>query len=321
MPFDAELRESAETLPALFDMDQAIRRLLDNSKSPATRRSYQSDVHMFAEWCRTRGLCPLPAEPRAVLEHVTWAAEQRGLSAASISRRLAAIGYAHKLAGLPSPVRDAEILELLAGVRRTHGSAPKPKAALTADLIARLLAECPRDTLIGKRDRALISFGFAGAFRRSELVALQVENLTEVPEGYRVLIERSKTDQEGRGQTIAIPRGYKLKPVEAVQTWLTAAEISSGYLFRQVGKGGRLLGPLSAHAVAEIVKQRCRQAGLDPATYSGHSLRAGFLTSAAEAGCTPFAMQAVSRHKSLDVLSAYVRIANLFDNAAGASFL
>jgi integrase len=321
MPFDADLREPAETLPAIFDMNQAIRRLLDNSKSPATRRSYQSDVRMFSEWCRARGLCPLPAEPRTVLEHATWAAEQRRLSSASISRRLAAISYAHKLAGLPSPVRDAEILELLAGIRRTHGAAPKPKAALTADLVARLLAECPKDTLIGKRDRALLAFGFAGAFRRSELVALQIENLTEVPEGYRVLIERSKTDQEGRGQTIAIPRGFKLRPVETLQTWLAAAEISSGFLFRQVGKGGRPLGPMSGHAVAEIVKQRCRQADLDPALFSGHSLRAGFLTSAAEAGCTPFAMQAVSRHKSLAVLSTYVRLAGLFDNAAGASFL
>jgi site-specific recombinase XerD len=304
-----------------YDSTLVVRELLDNSKSHSTRRSYRSDIHMFSEWCRAHGYTPLPAEPRAIIEHLAWAATVSGLSASSIGRRLAAISYAHKLLKLPSPTQDAEISELLAGIRRTVGAVPQRKSALTSDLVARLLAECTKDTLIGKRDRALIALGFAGAFRRSELVALQVEDLTEAPEGYRVLIRRSKTDQTGSGQTIAIPRGYKLKPVEAVQTWLAAAEISTGPIFRQVGKGGRLLGPLSGHAVAEIVKQRCQQAGLDPGLFSGHSLRAGFLTSAAEAGCTPFQMQAVSRHKSLDVLSAYIRVANLFDNPAGASFL
>jgi integrase len=124
----------------------------------------------------------------------------------------------------------------------------------------------------------LLALGFAGAFRRSELVALEVEDLSEVPDGLRVRIRRSKTDQSGEGHEIAIPRGYRLRPVEAVQTWLAAAEISSGPVFPPVLKGGRLqCAPLSAHSAAQIVKHYAVRAGLDPAAYSGHSLRAGFL--------------------------------------------
>ena len=169
-----------------------------------------------------------------------------------------------------------------------------------------MLDACP-DTLIGKRDRALLAFGFAGAFRRAELVALEVADLVEVADGLRVVIRHSKTDQEGQGAEIAIPRGYRLRPVEAVQAWLAAAEISSGPVFRPVARGGRVgTAALSSHAAALVIKQRIAAVGLDPATYSGHSLRSGFLTSAAEAGASLFKLTEVSRHKSLDTLRGYV---------------
>jgi site-specific recombinase XerD len=310
----------ATSLPAVYDVEQQIKLLLDNSKARSTRRSYQSDIRQFAAWCEPRGLAWIPADPRTVLQHLAWAATEAGLSASSISRRCCAIAYSHKLARLPSPVRDEEVKELLAGIRRTVGVAPKPKTPATADIIARLLRECDQ-SLIGKRDRALIALGFAGALRRSELVALGVGDLESTEEGLRVTIRRSKTDQTGKGQTIPVPRGYKLKPVAAVQAWLAASGIVDGPLFRQVGKGGRLLGPMSGSAVAEVVKKLARKAGLDPILFSGHSLRSGFLTSAAEAGASVFRMQAVSRHKSLDTLSGYVRSADLFHDPAGASFL
>jgi integrase len=169
------------------------------------------------------------------------------------------------------------------------------------------MAQVP-DTLIGRRDRALLTLGFAGAFRRSELVALQVADLRAVPDGLRVTIRRSKTDQEGIGAEVAIPRGYRLRPVEAVEAWLAAAAITDGPLFRRVARGSRVGDlALTPHAVPNILKGYCAAADLDPAEFSGHSLRSGFLTSAAEAGASIFKMVEVSRHKSVDTLRGYVR--------------
>jgi len=184
-----------------------------------------------------------------------------------------------------------------------------------------MLALCP-DTLIAKRDRALLALGFAGAFRRSELCALQVDDLTEVPDGLRILIRRSKTDQEGQGAEVAIPRGYRLRPVEAVQTWL-AAEITAGPVFRAVARGGRVSDDVALvdASAARIVKLYARRVGLDVAAYSGHSLCSGFLTSAAESGASVFKMTEVSRHRSLDTLRGYVRRLDLFKEHAGAAFL
>jgi integrase len=185
-----------------------------------------------------------------------------------------------------------------------------------------MLKLCRTDTLIGVRDRALLGLGFAGAFRRSELVALQVEDLTEVPDGLRVLIRHSKTDQEGQGQEIAILRGVRICPVEAVQQWLARAEINSGPVFREVKKGGKVqAAALSAQSVALLIKRYAVRAGLDPKVFAGHSLRAGFLTSAAEHGASIFKMMDVSRHKSVDTLRGYVRRADSFKEHSGAAFL
>jgi integrase len=184
-----------------------------------------------------------------------------------------------------------------------------------------MIALCP-DNMIGKRDRALLCLGFAGAFRRSELCALEVADLVEVPDGLRVVIRRSKTDQTGEGQEVAIPRGYKLRPVEAVQTWLAAAEISSGPVFRAVALGGRISdAALADDSASRIVKRYACRVGLEVATFSGHSLRSGFLTSAAESGANVFKMAEVSRHRSLDTLRGYVRRVDLFKEHAGAAFL
>jgi len=151
---------------------------------------------------------------------------------------------------------------------------------------------------------------------------LTVADLVDAPDGYRVMIRRSKTDQEGEGQEIAIPRGYRIRPVEHVQAWLAAAGITDGPLFRAVLKGGRLQAvPLTPHSAAQIVKTYAKRAGLDPASFAGHSLRAGFLTSAAESGASIFKMMDQSRHKSVDTLRSYIRRADLFREHAGAAFL
>jgi integrase len=239
-----------------------------------------------------------------------------------LGRRVAAIRYAHKAAGHGPPTNRETVKAVMRGIRRTIGAAPDQKAPATSDRIAEMVAHCP-DTLTGRRDRALLLLGFAGAFRRSELMALTVADLIEVEGGLRVMIRRSKTDQEGQhGQEIAIPAGGRLRPVEAVQAWLAAAGITKGPVFHPITKGGRIMpGALSDRSVANIVKAHAVRANLDPTEFSGHSLRSGFLTSAAEAGANVFKMMEVSRHKSVDTLRGYVRRADLFKDHAGASFL
>jgi len=213
------------------------------------------------------------------------------------------------------------VTAVLRGIRRTIGTARAGKAPATADVLMQMVALCP-DNMIGRRDRALLALGFAGAFRRSELCALQVDDLVEVPDGLRILIRRSKTDQEGQGAEVAIPRGYRLRPVEAVQTWLAAAEISAGPVFRAVALGGKVSNrPLADASASRIVKRYARRVWLDVTAYSGHSLRSGFLTSAAESGASVFKMTEVSRHRSLDTLRGYVRRVDLFKEHAGAAFL
>jgi integrase len=177
------------------------------------------------------------------------------------------------------------------------------------------------DRLIDARDRALLSFGMASAMRRSELVALEVADLTETPDGLRVLIRRSKTDQEAQGAEIAIPRGAKLRPVEALQIWLARAEISTGPLFRHVKRGDRIGDPLLPEAVSRIVKKHAARLGLDPASFGGHSLRSGFVTSAVEAHAPLLKIAEQTRHRSLDMLRVYSRRVDLFRDHAGSSFL
>jgi integrase len=225
------------------------------------------------------------------------------------------------MAGHEAPTSSEAVKAVLRGIRRTIGAAKQGKAPATADLLMQMVALCP-DSMIGKRDRALLCLGFAGAFRRSELCALEVGDLTEVPDGLRVLIRRSKGDQEGQGHEVAIPRGYRLRPVEAVQAWLAAAEISSGPVFRAVAQGGKVSAvALAEDSAARIVKRYARRVGLDPASYAGHSLRSGFLTSAAESGASIWKLSEVSRHRSLDTLRGYVRRVDLFKEHAGAAFL
>src|SRR5215472_676338 len=178
------------------------------------------------------------------------------------------------------------------------------------------------DRMIDIRDRALLAFGLASAMRRSELVALQVEDLADTPDGLRVLIRRSKGDQEGQGQEIAIPRGAKLRPVEALQAWLVAAGITSGPVFRAVARGDRVFEwSLSTDAVARIVKKFARRLDLDPAQFAGHSLRSGFVTSAVEANAPIMKIAEQTRHRSLDMLRVYSRRASLFIDHAGAALL
>lgn len=311
----------APTAAPMLEAELALTRaFVAASHAGATRRAYQSDWLIFEAWCRTRGLDPLPAA--AVTLAAFLAAEAAaGRKPASLVRRLAAIRHAHRQAGLPAATDDGLVRATLQGIRRAAGAAPARKAPATADVVRAMIRHCP-DTMKGRRDRALILIGFAGAFRRSELSALELSDLNVTGDGLRVRIRRSKTDPDGLGQEIAIPHGNRLRPVAALTDWLAAAGIVSGAVFRPVSKGGRVAATaLSAAAIATIVKDHAAAAGYDPDEFAGHSLRAGFLTSAAEAGASVFKMKEVSRHKTLQVLEAYVRQAGLFTDHAGKGFL
>ena len=273
-----------------------------------------------AAWCETKRVPALPAAPETVAAFLA-AEANRGAKASTIGRRLAAIRYAHKLAGHEPPTNSEAVKATLRGIRRTAGSAPARKAPATADKVLAMVAKADTD-LKGLRDRALLLLGFAGAFRRSELVALDVADLEFCDSGMRVIIRKSKTDQEGLGTTIAIARGSIACPVDAVRAWIKAAGITDGPLFRPVTRTGKISARrLSARAVAELVKSYASRAGLKAADFSGHSLRSGFFTSAAARGASIFKMMDVSRHKSVDTLRGYVRDAEMFRDHAGNGLL
>jgi integrase len=221
-------------------------------------------------------------------------------------------------AGFDSPTTKAAVRLCLAGIRRELGVRQQGKApALTQD-VAAMLSHVP-EGLLGQRDRALLLVGFAGAFRRSELVALEVEDLEFTEDGMKVLIRRSKTDQEGAGQTVGIARGVKLCPVEALKAWLSAAAITAGPIFRSVDRHGHLQdGAITPQVVALVVKRYATAAGFDARKYAGHSLRAGLVTSAAMNNVPEYVIQRQTRHKSTEMLRRYIRDVSLFrDNASG----
>jgi len=307
----------AEALPAAIQ--QAADALAMASLSPATLRAYRSDWSAFTTWCAGHAIAPIPARPETVAAWVS-ARMAAGKKAASISRSVAAISCAHEVAGLDGFGRSRKVLDALRGMRRTIGTAPTKKAPATSDRLGFMLSAQP-DTLIGLRNRALLALGFAGALRRSELVALHVEDLKPQEGGAVMTIRRSKTDQEGAGQEIGILNGTRVRPLDAVQAWLAASGITTGPIFRSINRGGAVGGSLSDRAVANIVKASAAAAGLDPKDFGGHSLRSGFITSGAEAGTDAIRIAEVSRHKNLEVLRGYVQRANLLKNHAGASFM
>jgi site-specific recombinase XerD len=311
-----------EAVPALAGPDFEIAKDFARAeKAESTRRAYQSDFSLFAAWCTARLIPALPASPETVAAFLA-AEAARGIKPSSIGRRVAAVRHAHKLAGRDALPTDSEIVKAtVRGIRRTIGGAHARKTPATADKVMAMATTAGGD-LKGLRDSALILLGFAGAFRRSELVALDVADLEFCEGGLRVRIRRSKTDQEGVGVTIAIVRGSMACPVQALRTWLAAAGITDGPVFRTVAPGGRIgNGRLSDRSVANVVKASARRVGLNANEFSGHSLRSGFLTSAAARGASIFKMMDVSRHKSVDTLRGYVRDADLFRDHAGAGLL
>lgn len=317
---------SSKNALARIELDQAMsaaKRYSKKSRADSTWRAYKNDWRQFEAWCQQLGLSPLPSDPDSVAMFVASQAE-KGISPSTLSRRLAAIRLVHLGAGHVSPHNALRVTEVMRGIRRDWAQPQIKKTAALDEDIKKMADAVDPETAKGLRDRALLLFGFAGAFRRSELVALNTWNIEEQDEGLRVTIEQSKTDQEAQGQVIAILRqvGSPYCPVQALTDWLMVAKIERGALFRRMfrfDKVGRQR--LTAQSVALVVKEHAYRVGLDSSGFAGHSLRRGFLTSAARRNASIFKMADQSRHKSLDVLREYVRAEDLFEDNAGADLL
>jgi integrase len=288
---------------------EQVREFIRASKAESTLRGYTSDWREFCAWCEGRRLAPLPASPETVAAYI-----------AECAGRLNAIAEAHKATGLESPTHAAMVANTMKGIRRTLGTAPAQKAPTLTDDI-RAMVEATDAGLIGTRDRTLILLGFAGAFRRSELVGLDAADCAFGKDGLTVTLRRSKTDQEGAGRKIGIPYGANPEtcPVRVVQAWLDAGAVNAGPLFRSINRHGRVQpGSLSPADVARVVKKLAERAGLDPAKYAGHSLRAGHATSATIAGASERSIMQQTGHRSVQMVRRYIRDGSLFrENSAG----
>ena len=290
-------------------------------RASATRRAYLTDFRSFEAWCAGRGLASLPATPATVAVYLAALADE-GKRPSTIQRALAGIAYEHRARGA-AWLRGATIGQVMRGIRRRHGTAPAQKAPLADEDLAALVGTLAVG-LVGLRDRALLTLGWMGAFRRSELVALRVDDVTRAREGLVVRVRRSKGDQEGRGGEKGIPYASRpsLCPVRALADWLEAAEITAGPLFRAVDRFGRVQKvALSDRSVARIVQRAAAAAGLDPTTVAGHSLRAGFATTAAKNGKSLDAIMRQTLHRSERVARSYIRHAGMFDDNAAAGLL
>ena len=304
----------------LVDPMARVRAYLEASSSDNTRRAYATDWADFSTWCKTQDVNPLPANPADVARYLAQLADS-GLKASTIRRRAAAIGAAHKAAGLEPPTNFEGVKATMRGIRRTIGTRPRKVKAATADLLISAFNNLPQD-LRGKRDRALLAIGFAAARRRSELVTFTVEDIERVDGGIILHLARSKTDQEGKGTRIPIPAGKAIRPVEALDAWLEASSISAGPIFREITRHGRIGdSAMCDRTVARIVKKVFGAAGLAASDFSGHSLRRGFVTEALFKNVDLLKIMKQTGHRKVETLQEYDDRANAIADHAGGEFL
>ncbi len=284
-----------------------------------TQRAYLADWKHFLSWSKKRNKSPLPADPDDIAMYLRYCAEKLKLNVSTVRRRVASIAEAHKRNGHASPCAEWVVRNTMRRLRRELGVPARGKSPILVSDLKAMIANCP-PSLGGLRDKAVLLIGFAGAFRRSELVALNIDDLTISDEGLVILIREGKTDQKREGRKVAIPFGKSplTCPVKALIDWLEAARITTGPVFRAVTKFEKpRTTRLSDRVVAEIVKKYCGLVGKRVARFSGHSLRAGLATSAAIAGASEASIQKQTGHKSLLVLRRYIRDASFFrENAA-----
>ncbi len=304
--------------PAPDHLDDAAAGFASAAKSDATRRAYASAWTDFSTWCGEQGVEPAPAEARTVARYLAHLAGL-GRTISTIDQRAAAIACAHRTLGLESPTSREEVRAVLTGIRNTIGRRPEKKQALTSDLVVKVIRKIKLD-LPGLRDRAMILLCFGAALRRSELVALDVDQLEFHRKGLLLRLGRTKTDQAGEGRTVAIPDG-KLKIPDAIEAWIKGAGITSGPIFRGCDRGKLAPSRLTDGQFARMLKTRCAAAGLNPDAIGGHSPRRGFATTAGDVGADLRLTANHMRHAKLETTMGYMEDGDLFRNNAGKGFL
>lgn len=316
--------ETAELVRHIVD---TVGELRDAATAPSTRKAYAADFGRFEQWCLGLGLPHLPAAPSVVVAYAAWMANpvgRRPFAVSTIERHLAAIAWHHRHAGHASPCDSDMLREVMAGTRRTLGTAPRRKRAASTD---ELRAAClvMGDRLIDTRDRAVLLGGYAGAFRRAELAALNLEHVAERRDGLVVTVARAKGDQEAKGRQVPIVYGQDPNtcPVRALRAWIARAQLAAGQpdeeglpLFRRIDRHGNLLGRMAPRTVADIVKRHMAGLDLDAGDFAGHSLRRGMATTAACNGAPDRVIMATTRHASPDSLTPYLEDGRLFDDPA-----
>ena len=294
---------------------------LQNSKAKNTLRAYKSDFNNFGLFCAQNGFKSLPSEPKIVSLYITHLSS-KGIKMSTLKRRLVSIGVIHKLKGHYLDTKHPVIIENIMGIKRRKGSIQKGKKPLLINNLKKIINAIDEDNTenIKKfRDRSIILMGFSGGFRRNEIVALDYDDLDFVTEGLKISIKRSKTDQFGEGSVKGLPYfdNTKYCPVLSLKNWIEISKIRSGPLFRRFSKGTKLSEKrLTDQTVALLIKKYLKIAGIDSKNYSGHSLRSGFATSAAEAGVEERNIMSMTGHKSPEMVRRYIKEANIFKNNA-----
>jgi site-specific recombinase XerD len=294
---------------------------LQSSKANNTIRAYKSDFHDFELFCIQNGFKSLPSEPKIISLYLT-SLSSKDIKMSTLKRRLVSIGVIHKLKGHYLDTKHPLIIENIMGIKRRKGSAQNGKKPLLINNLKALIKAINRSNsnpIIKFRDRTIVLIGFSGGFRRNEIVSLNYDDIEFVNEGMKINLRRSKTDQYGEGFLKGVPYfdNPVYCPVISMQNWLKISEINSGPLFRRFSKGAKLTEMrLTDQTVALIIKKYLQLAGIDSKNYSGHSLRSGFATSAAEAGAEERSIMAMTGHKSTEMVRRYIKEANVFKNNA-----
>ena len=294
---------------------------LQNSKASNTVRAYSSDFNDFGLFCVQNGFKSLPSKPNIVSLYLTYLST-KNVKISTLKRRLVSIGVIHKMKGYYLDTKHPSIIENIMGIKRRKGSIQKGKKPMLVNSLKQIIDiidQQDKEEIKKFRDRSIILIGFSGGFRRNEIVSLDCEDLDFVTEGLKINLRRSKTDQFGEGFTKALPYFDSIQycPVVSLKKWIEISKIVSGPLFRRFSKGSKLLEKrLTDQTVALLIKEYLKLAGIDSKNYSGHSLRSGFATSAADSGVEERSIMAMTGHKSTEMVRRYIREANLFKNNA-----
>ena len=294
---------------------------LQSSKANNTVRAYKSDFNDFGLFCAQNGFKSLPTDPKIVSLYLTYLST-KDAKMSTLKRRLVSIGVIHKLKGHYLDTKHPSIIENIMGIKRRKGSlqlAKKPILISNLKEIINAIDKQNKEEIKKLRDRSIVLIGFSGGFRRSEIVSLDYDDLDFVPEGLKINLRRSKTDQFGEGLTKALPYfdNSQYCPVVSLKKWIKISKITSGAVFRRFSKGSRLSeNRLTDQTVALLIKEYLKLTGIDSKNYSAHSLRSGFATSAAESGAEERSIMAMTGHKSTEMVRRYIKEVNLFKNNA-----